>query len=192
MTPAAGAGIKQPQRIALCFHTAEQFDGFQRLQGPHHAYHRAQYARGAAVALRLGIIRPQAAITALRPGRGQHHHLPAETDRTGGDKWRILCHAGGVNGLAGRHIVGAVQHRISKGDFALQSVAVEPLLVRDERDVRVQLLQPFAGDLRFGLVNILRGEEDLSLQITDMYLVVIGQNQRAHARACQIERGRSA
>ena len=64
--------------------------------------------------------------------------------------------------------------------------------MRDERDVRVQLLQPFAGDLRFGLVNILRGEEDLSLQVTDMYLVVIGQNQRAHARACQIERGRSA
>ncbi|VFS26662.1 Uncharacterised protein [Enterobacter cancerogenus] len=36
LTPAAGAGVEQPQRITLRFHTAEQRDRLQRLQRSHH------------------------------------------------------------------------------------------------------------------------------------------------------------
>ena len=50
-------------------------------------------------------------------------------------------------------------------------------------------MQPLPGDLCFRLVDILGGKEDLSLQVAEVNLVVVGQHQRADTRACQIERG---
>jgi len=192
LTPAASAGVEQPQRITLRFHAAEQRDRLQRLQRSHHPDHRAGNACRAAVALRLGVVRPQAAVTALRPRRRQDHHLPAKTDGAGGDKRRIVRDAGGVNRLARRHIVSAVEHDVSQRNLALQAVTAEARLKRDEFDIRVELMQPLAGNICLRLAHIRRIKQDLPLQIADVNIIVIRQHQRTDACARQIKRSRRA
>jgi hypothetical protein len=71
----------------------------------------------------------------------------------------------------------------------VQAFTAKPLLQGNQFDIRVELVQPLPGDLRFGLVDILGGKEDLPLQVAEMHLVVVGQHQRADACACQIKRG---
>ena len=53
--------LQRPQGVARRRHAAEQLNCLQRLQGAHHADHRADDPRGAAVALRFIAFRPQAA-----------------------------------------------------------------------------------------------------------------------------------
>lgn len=71
----------------------------------------------------------------------------------------------------------------------MQAFTAEPLLQGNQRDIRVKLVQTLPGDFRFWPVDILGGKENLSLQVAEMNLVVVGQHQRADARACQIKRG---
>ena len=118
--------------------------------------------------------------------------MPTETDRAGGDQRRVLRNTGRVDGLTCRHIVRTVQHHVGKGHFALQIFPAQPRLECDQFDIGVKLVQPLARNVRFRLVDIFCRKENLPLQIAEMYLVVIGQHQRAHARAGQIQRGGGA
>ena len=74
----------------------------------------------------------------------------------------------------------------------MQIFIAQPRLECNQFDVRVELIQPLAGNLRFGLINVLCREEDLSLQVAEVHLVVVGQHQRTDTSACQIKRGGGA
>ncbi|MNP60580.1 hypothetical protein D3C76_1556760 [compost metagenome] len=62
----------------------------------------------------------------------------------------------------------------------------------NQPDIRVELLQPTLRYLRLWLGDVVGGEEDLALQITQMNLVIVGQHQSADPCTGQVQRRRGA
>ena len=202
----AGAGLTQLQGAPALLLAVEQaqlaakgggyssqhFYRFQRLQRADHANDRAEHARRAAVALRFGLLRVEAGITAMGIGRFDNQQLAAEPHRAAADQRHAGLDAGGIHRMTGGHVVAAIEHQIGTGDRIAQRCPLQALLQRDRLHQRVQRLQMLLCQLSLVGADITGAVQNLPLQIGEVELVIIGQQQGTNASGSQIQRCRGA
>ncbi|MNQ76996.1 hypothetical protein D3C85_918500 [compost metagenome] len=120
------------------------------------------------------------------------HQLTLPADGGGGDPGLALHYAGGVDGVAGRQVVTAVDHQIHLGHEGRQASPIEALVDGDQLHQRVVGRQSLPGQLGLGAAQALAIEQDLARQIAGIQDVAIGEPQRAHSGPGEIERQRRA
>ncbi|MGY2931444.1 hypothetical protein ACVWZ6_001046 [Bradyrhizobium sp. GM6.1] len=100
---------------------------------------------------------------------------------------RPLGEEAGVRGqIAGREIVGAVEHEVIVPDQRQRIVGIEPGGVTDEADMRVERRDPFGRALDLVPADIGRGVNDLALEVRQRHHVVIDHAERTDAGGRQI------
>ena len=94
--------------------------------------------------------------------------------------------------MAGREVVGAVEHDRGRLHRGIQCVAVEARIDRDDLHLRVERGQSLPPGQRLGLADARLGVQDLPLQVGQIDPIAVGQRQPSDAGAGQIEGRRRA
>ena len=114
------------------------------------------------------ILAKQAAQTAIarravRPGKDAD--LPLHADRRAGDQRHFMLKTAGVELVADRYIIGAVQHQIVRGNLREQRRFIKQRINGDILDMRVDTQQRFAGRVHFSATDIRIAVQRLALQV---------------------------
>ena len=101
-------------------------------------------------------------------------------------------HAGVVEQVAGREVVGAVDDHVVAGDDVDDVVGRQPGVVGDDVDVGVQRHQRLLGRVDLAVADPVEVVEDLALQVGGVDLVHVDDAERADAGGGEVQRGRRA
>ncbi len=180
--------------------TDDLADRLQRHHRTHHARKRAHDTGLGAGRHRAGRrrLRKQAAIGRIedavgvflmRADGGERAVEGAERRRD----QRLPGEEAGVRGqIAGREIVGAVEHEVVIADQRQRIVGIEPGGMADKAHMRIERGDPLGGALDLVPADIGRRMDDLALKIGQRHHVVIDHAERAYAGGGQIHQGRRA
>ena len=159
-----------------------ELDDLGRLQGAHdagqnaenppfragrHDAGRRRYRKQAAVAGAAAVV--------------VHRQLPLESDDGCGDQRFAFEHAGIVDQVAGRKVVGAVGNDIVSGNDLAGVVAGQRAGVLSDLDVRVEVAKPRCAAGEFGLPYLAVAEQHLAMQVRRVDLIELDEPQAADA-----------
>ncbi len=125
-------------------------------------------------------------------GPPEDRHLPLEAEDRAVDVRLAQQHAGVVDQVAGGEVVRAVDDHVVVPE-QLQGVrGVEPRLVGDDLDVRVEVAQALGGGLDLRPAHGGAAEEDLAVEVALVDHVEVDQAERADPRRREVEAERRA
>lgn len=177
------------QRLTI---VGQQLDGFHRLQGTDSADQRRHHARFDAGEGAVAEQPAQAAVAGLARLIGEHAELAFHADRRAGNQRPLLRVAQAVQGVARRHVVGAVQHQITGGDLCRNRLIFQTAVDRVDADMWIDGAQFLPGGGDFAHADAIVAVQDLALQVGERDGVEIHQYQMADAGRRQVRRGGAA
>jgi hypothetical protein len=131
----------------------------------------------------------QAAVA--RPaGRGEHGGLPLELRDAAVDVRRTGHHARVVHEIAGREVVGAVDHDIHALGEAPRVAGSEGFVDERDLDVRVEASDPLPRDLELRPPDVVAAVQDLSLQVRRVDVIEVDEGQLTDAGGGEVHGGR--
>src|SRR5574337_1611381 len=169
-----------------------KLDRFGGLQHADHARQYAQYAgfRTIRRIFRRGRLREQAAITrrpAPWPACIEHADLPLEALYRAVYQRDAELHAGIVEQVAHREIVGAIQHHVGTVQQRIDVGRGHALRQAFKVHARIQSVQRVRGGIELRHADAVIGVQDLPLQVAALDHVVVRDRQRADARRGEVE-----
>jgi hypothetical protein len=96
------------------------------------------------------------------------------------------AHAGVVEQVAGRKIIGAIDYHIVASHQRAHVIGVHAQVVQIVGDQVVEAAQGAGGGFDFGLAYIGGTVENLARQVGELYLVGVGQPKGAHTSGGQV------
>ena len=131
--------------------------------------------------------------TAIRRRAVVDRNLAVEADRGAGDQRPGVANAGGVDGLARREVVAAVDDHVGVGDQLGQAIGVDPLVAAPSTSMR-GLMSPTesAADIAFGVPIRAQVVGDLALQVGEVDAVAVDDRDPADAGGAEVQRHRRA
>ena len=118
--------------------------------------------------------------------------LAFEAEHAGRNECLLCEEAGVVYEKPRRKVVRSVQHDVELGQERKNIVGVDVLMVRLDRDLRVDRRQSLAARLHFRHADCGRGVQDLPLQVREIDDIAIDQTDGADSGGSEIESGRRA
>ena len=101
--------------------------------------------------------------------------------------WLFLFNADIVNQVAGGKVITAVDYYIIFLNDMISIFFRQPGRVGMYSDLAVESGEPFRCTDSFRFTQFFFGIENLSLQVSDAYQIVIYQSETSHTGACQVE-----